>query len=74
MSFLICPEYGPKIDLFGTSSIQQTVDSLGTRLLGHIPLDTVFSTLCDRGEIESCQSEDFEKNTDRVAARSQLED
>lgn len=74
MSYLVCPECGAKIDLFGASSTQQTADLLGTRLLGHIPLDPGFSTLCDQGDIESYQSEAFEQITDRVIELSELED
>jgi Mrp family chromosome partitioning ATPase len=74
MSYLVCPECGTQIDLFGASSTQQTADLLGTQLLGHIPLDPGFSTLCDQGDIETYQSEALEKITDRVIELSKLED
>lgn len=39
---------------------------IGTPLLGHMPLDTHLSFLCDFGSIEDYQSEAFDRITDLV--------
>jgi Mrp family chromosome partitioning ATPase len=66
MSYALCPECGTRIDIFGVSRTDDTARSIGTQVLGHIPLDARLSTLCDTGEIESYYSEAFEQITDRV--------
>jgi Mrp family chromosome partitioning ATPase len=66
MSFVTCPKCGTRINIFGTSGAEDTVRSLGTRVLGHLPLDPQLSTLCDAGEIEAYQSKSFEEIVDRV--------
>jgi Mrp family chromosome partitioning ATPase len=66
MSYVLCPECGARIDIFGTSQTEDTARSIGTQVLGHIPLDPQLSTLCDAGEIESYHSKTFEQITDRV--------
>ena len=68
MSYLICPKCGEKIDLFGTSHAEKTARMIGTRLLGHLPLDPQFSALCDEGVIEAYHSQAFEEVTDQVVA------
>jgi len=66
MSYVLCPKCGARIDVFGTSRSEDTACSIGTPVLGHIPLDPQLSTLCDAGEIEAYYSEAFEQITDRV--------
>lgn len=61
MSYLLCPECGAKIDLFGASHAEDTARLIGTELLGHMPLDPQLSTLCDEGAIEVYHNEAFEK-------------
>ncbi|MGD2155751.1 MAG: Mrp/NBP35 family ATP-binding protein [Anaerolineales bacterium] len=69
MSYLICPECGVKIELFGDSHAENTARSIGTQLLGQIPLDPQLSTLCDDGAIESYHNEVFESITDHLIKR-----
>jgi Mrp family chromosome partitioning ATPase len=66
MSYLLCPQCGVKIDLFGPSRAENTARGIGTRLLGHLPLDPQLSILCDEGAIEAYHSPAFEQITDRV--------
>jgi Mrp family chromosome partitioning ATPase len=60
MSYILCPECGAKIDLFGASRAEYTARLIGTRLFGHLPLDPQLSILCDEGKIESYHSEAFD--------------
>lgn len=66
MSYFLCPECDVKIDLFGPSHAETTADAMGTELLGRIPLDPSFSSLCDQGNIESFHSREFERIVDRI--------
>jgi Mrp family chromosome partitioning ATPase len=72
MSYIRCPQCGEKIDLFGVSHAEYTARSIGTRMLGHLPLDPQFSTLCDQGAIETYHSQEFESITDRVLELAQI--
>jgi len=66
MSYILCPQCGVKIDLFGPSQADKTAQWVGTQLLGHLPLDPEFSALCDQGAIEAYRSQAFENITDQV--------
>jgi Mrp family chromosome partitioning ATPase len=76
MNYILCPQCGAKIELFGPSRVEVTARWIGTRLLGHLPLDPQLSILCDEGAIEAYHSPAFEQITDRVvefAPTSELE-
>jgi Mrp family chromosome partitioning ATPase len=66
MSYILCPECGEKIDLFGASRAEDTAKAIGIPLIGHIPLDPKLSTLCDEGTIETYHSSAFEQITDQL--------
>jgi len=66
MSYILCPQCAVKIDLFGPSRAENTAQEIGTRLLGHLPLDPQLSILCDEGAIEAYHSPEFEQITNRV--------
>ena len=72
MSYILCPQCGAKIDLFGASHAEKTARWMGTRLLGHLPLDPQFSALCDEGAIEAYHSEVFERITDHVIEQASI--
>lgn len=60
MSHVICPNCGVKIEVFGSSQAKATAQRIGTRLLGHIPLDAKLATLCDAGMIETYHCDEFD--------------
>jgi Mrp family chromosome partitioning ATPase len=74
MSYIVCPECGTKIDLFGTSRAEFTARAIGIPLVGHLPLDPQLSNLCDEGAIEAYQSQEFEQITEQVIKLAQLRD
>lgn len=57
MSYALCSKCGEKQELFGPSRAESVADSLGLHLLGQLPLDPVWSNLCDRGEVEKYETE-----------------
>lgn len=54
-SYLKCPDCGKHISLFGESHIDEAAASLGTKVLGKLPLDPAFAQKADAGEF--CQME-----------------
>lgn len=59
MSYLYVPEIDKRIELFGKSRGEEMAQASGTALLGRLPIDPELARLCDRGEIESYNSDAF---------------
>lgn len=59
MSYLVIPETGKKIDLFGKSRGDEMAKAAEAPLLGRIPVDPELAALCDSGLIEHYRSKDF---------------
>lgn len=48
-SYLKCPDCGKEIALFGESRIEETAASIGTKVLGRLPLDPEYAKKADAG-------------------------
>jgi Mrp family chromosome partitioning ATPase len=59
MSYVVCPACGVQINAFGPSQAAETARRIGTRLLGHIPLDSELAVLCDAGLVEDYRCDVF---------------
>lgn len=57
MSYLVCPDCGKEIKLFGESRIGDIAKDLGVDVLGRMPIDPAIAELCDKGEIERVDNE-----------------
>lgn len=57
MSYLVCPDCGKKIHLFGESTSSEAAARHGLDLLAEMPIDPALASLTDKGAIE-----DFEGN------------
>ena len=57
MSYAICPDCGKHIEIYGKSHIDEVADSFGLKVLGRLPFDPNFASLCDKGEIEALESD-----------------
>jgi Mrp family chromosome partitioning ATPase len=66
MSYAVCPECGAIVNVFGPSRAEETARQIGTRLLGHIPLDTNLAVLCDNGNIEDYHCDAFDPIVQQV--------
>jgi len=53
MSYLICPDCGEQIELFGDSHILEIANNLGTNALDRLPVDPELVSICVQGKIES---------------------
>lgn len=54
MSYLLCPDCGQQIELFGHSHLDQTAVTYGLPVLARLPIDPKLASLCDAGKIEQC--------------------
>lgn len=52
MSYVICPDCGKKISLFGEGHVESLAQQLGLRVLAKIPVEPKLAEACDTGKIE----------------------
>lgn len=52
MSYLICPDCGKQIDIFGKSKLEEVAEETGLKILGRMPIDPNLAALCDEGKID----------------------
>jgi hydrogenase maturation protease len=57
MSYLVLPETGKKMEIFGKTKGQEMASASGAPLLGTLPIDPELARLCDEGEIERYSSD-----------------
>jgi len=57
MSYLLLPETGKKLEIFGRSKGKDMAKASGAPLLGSLPIDPELARLCDEGEIEKYSSD-----------------
>ena len=57
MSYVVCPDCGKHINVFGESHIERVADEFGYDLLGRIPMDQKLAALVDRGMIELMEND-----------------
>ena len=57
MSYLLVPETGQKMEIFGRSKGKEMAEKAETSLLGKLPLDPELAKLCDQGKIEQYRSD-----------------
>jgi len=57
MSYLVLPETGKKMEIFGRSRGEEMAKSSGAPLLGKLPIDPELAKLCDEGKIEKYSSD-----------------
>ena len=55
-SYVLCPDCGKKIEIFGQSQVKETAEENGIKLLGQIPIDTSFTKLADEGRFEDADT------------------
>jgi hydrogenase maturation protease len=63
MSYLVIPDTGKKMDIFGESKGNEMAAITNSPLLAQIPIDPELARLCDAGEIEKYTSSEFETLT-----------
>ncbi len=66
MSYVLCPDCGKKIALFGESHVDEIAASFRLPVLARVPLDPALAALADRGEIESFTGDMLDGAADAV--------
>ena len=68
MSYLVLPDTGKKMEIFGRSKGEEMAKASGAPLLGQLPIDPELARLCDQGEIERYSSDAVSELFTNVAA------
>ena len=66
MSYIVCPDCGRKIALFGEGRSQEAAARHGLDLLAEMPIDPKLASLVDKGQIEDFQGDWLTKVADAV--------
>ena len=66
MSYVLCPDCGKKINVFGESHIAEIAEQFGYDLLAQIPMDAKLAALVDKGWIEMMQNDYMDKAADAI--------
>lgn len=66
MSYILCPDCGKKISVFGESRLDETSAETGIPVLAKMPFDHSLASLCDRGAIELIENGALDKAADAV--------
>ena len=69
MSYVICPDCGKEIRVFGDSHIEEIADKFGYDLLAKIPMDYKLAALCDKGWIEMMENNYMEAAADALESK-----
>ena len=66
MSYVVCPDCGKKIEIFGKSKTEETAEEQGLELLARVPFDPELAALCDAGEIEKSTNHALDAVAEKV--------
>ena len=66
MSYVLCPDCGKKINVFGESHIAEIANQFGYELLAQIPMDAKLAALVDKGWIEMMQNDYLDAAADKI--------
>ncbi|MDD4494541.1 MAG: Mrp/NBP35 family ATP-binding protein [Eubacteriales bacterium] len=66
MSYVVCPDCGKEIKLFGESKLDETAKELGVSILGRLPVDPALAELSDKGELEKFNSSYLDEAVDLI--------
>lgn len=67
-SYLVCPDCGKQIPLFGKSHVKEIALVHDLPVLAQLPLDQRLAELCDRGEVEKYECEELTPALDVIDA------
>jgi len=66
MSYVKCPDCGKEINIFGESHVEATAAELEIPSTGKLPMDPMFTELCDKGEIEKASAPGLENILNKI--------
>ena len=65
-SYLVCPDCGKVIKIYGESHIDELAADKGTSVLAKLPIDPELASLCDKGVIELFEGDYLESCADKI--------
>jgi len=66
MSYVLCPDCGKKIEIFGKGKSEQVAKAHGLELLARMPFDPSLASLYDKGEIEKFSNDYLNEVAERI--------
>lgn len=66
MSYVLCPDCGKKLELFGESHVAETAAAFGVPVLARMPIDPALARQADQGVIESFEGDWLDGAADAV--------
>ena len=66
MSYILCPDCGKKIHIFGEEKLNKVASKYGYELLGNLPMDGSLASLCDKGVIELMENDYLDKAIEAI--------
>ena len=68
MSYVLCPDCGKHIDVFGAGKTDAVAKDFGFDVLARIPLDSRLAALCDKGALELMENDYLTAAADKIEA------
>ena len=65
-SYLLCPDCGKKISVFGESGIDETAAQLGIEVLAKLPINPDYAKAADQGVFESLELPEISKAVEKL--------
>lgn len=69
MSYVLCPDCGKVIHVFGESHVQEVAEKHGLEVLEQVPMDASLAAAADEGKIEEVFVPYFEQAADRIVLK-----
>ena len=66
MSYVVCPDCGKPIHIFGEGKSNQVAEKFGYEVLGKLPMDPKLTALCDKGIIELMENDYLDKAIEAI--------
>ena len=65
-SYIECPDCNKKISVFGESKVDEVAKKYNLDVLGKLPIDPSFASLCDKGQLEDVKINYLDKANDKL--------
>ena len=65
-SYLVCPDCGKKIEVFGHSHIDEIAAELGTEVLGKIPIDQTLAEAVENEQFYNVENPYLDEIVDKI--------
>ena len=67
-SYLVCPDCGKVIKIYGESKIDELAAKNNTAVLAKLPIDPELASVCDKGVVELFEGDYLERAADKIEA------